>query len=130
MPKIVVDRIWIGTDQDDEDDPANWKELSIPAKYEVCPDCEGEGTSSAYLGAFTWDQIDELGDDFREDYFAGRYDRLCETCKGERVVPIPDRENADPEILKMYDEIQDEERQSEQMHRMEMQAEYGPDYMW
>ena len=55
-------------------------------KYAVCPDCQGRGGSSRYLGAFTAEDWDDQDQDFRDDYVAGHYDRPCDTCKGERVV--------------------------------------------
>lgn len=55
-------------------------------KFIVCPECEGTGTSSAYLGAFTSDDMAQMDDEFMDDYFAGRYDRHCDECKGQRVV--------------------------------------------
>ena len=55
-------------------------------KYAVCPDCEGRGTSSAYLGAFTSEDLDDMGEEGREDLAAGRFDRPCSSCNGQRVV--------------------------------------------
>lgn len=57
-------------------------------KFAVCPSCEGSGASSAYLGAFTADDMLEAGDDFRDDYMRGAYDRPCTECKGRNVVPV------------------------------------------
>ena len=40
MPSIVIDSIFIGGPNDDEDDfENNWKTVEIPAIYEVCPSC-------------------------------------------------------------------------------------------
>lgn len=64
-------------------------------KYEVCPRCEGEGThvNPAVDGhGITADEMDELGEDFREDYIAGVYDVACSMCKGKRVVTTEDKE--------------------------------------
>lgn len=133
MKYIVVDSVWVGGPQDDEDDPANWREERIPAKYEICERCDGEGkhTNPAIDGrGLSREDFDELGEEFEEDYFAGRYDIRCEECKGERVVLVPDRERADPESLKKWDEQQEEDWRSDEMYRMEMRAEYGPEYMW
>ena len=52
-------------------------EIELPSKWTICRHCQGEGTSSAYLGAFTRDDMDEAGPEFLEDYMAGRYDRAC-----------------------------------------------------
>lgn len=56
-------------------------------KYAVCPACEGRGTSSAYLGAFTSEDMDQMDEDWKDDYRAGRFDRPCDECQGQRVVP-------------------------------------------
>lgn len=56
------------------------------SKFIVCPSCEGTGGSSAYLGSFTSDDIDQMDGEFMEDYFAGNFDRPCEECRGQRVV--------------------------------------------
>ena len=53
----------------------------LPGHWEICGDCRGEGKSSAYLGAFTREQMDE-DPEFFEDYMEGRYDRPCEECGG------------------------------------------------
>lgn len=67
----------------------------VPARYEVCGRCRGEGkhTNPAIDGnGITSEEMYELGDEFREDYLNGVYDVLCEECKGERVILKPDRE--------------------------------------
>lgn len=127
MPYIELDREWIGQDDDDEDDPENWKIIKLLAKWEVCPECEGEGTNrSAHLGAFTREELYEQGEEFVHDYFAGHYDRSCEECGGLRVVLVPDEERADPELLKRWQEQQDEEAYTQQLYRME--SAYMRDY--
>ena len=50
----------------------------------VCPQCRGQGTSTAYLGDVTeWLAEDP---DAIEDYLGGVYDRQCETCHGNNVI--------------------------------------------
>lgn len=56
--------------------------VALPARYEICPHCSGKGTSSAHLGAFTRDEMEEEGPEFQEDYMAGVYDRPCDECRG------------------------------------------------
>lgn len=65
------------------DDDGN--EVELPWAWEICGRCEGHGTSSAYLGAFTGEQLRD-DPEFAEDYFAGRYDRPCEKCGGHGKV--------------------------------------------
>lgn len=65
--------------------------------FVVCPSCEGRGASSAYLGAFTSDDMHDMDDEFMEDYFSGSFDRTCTECKGKNVVPACKRSDcSDP----------------------------------
>lgn len=54
---------------------------NAPRRWVICGECDGEGTSSAYLGSFSRADLDE-DPDFVEDYFAGQYDRACPACRG------------------------------------------------
>jgi hypothetical protein len=72
---------------------ANKAPLVIPAAWAICPSCSGNGGSSAYLGAFTREDLDEAFDpEAQEAYFAGEFDRPCTRCHGtgkvlEAVIP-------------------------------------------
>lgn len=93
--------------------------VKLPFKFEVCDQCEGRGTSSAYLGAFTQDEWAEQDDDFKEDYIAGRYDRPCETCGGKRVVPVVDEDRCKPELLAEYRRQQKDDADCDEIQRQE-----------
>jgi hypothetical protein len=54
--------------------------------WEVCPQCHGEGVSSAYLGAYTESEWYEMDEEWRDGYMAGHFDKVCTTCEGRRVV--------------------------------------------
>lgn len=55
-----------------------------PAHWEICPHCQGNGSSSAYLGAFSREEFDhEFSYEEQEAYFNGEYDRPCEECEGQ-----------------------------------------------
>lgn len=56
--------------------------VALPARYEICPHCSGKGSTSAHLGAYSSDEMDEEGPEFLEDYLAGAYDRPCDDCLG------------------------------------------------
>lgn len=82
---------------------------TFPAKYEVCWDCQGEGRTMVRgmrYHAYTWDEMDENGPDFAEDYFGGKYDETCRTCKGQRVNLVADEEavlnKRDPQQIVTY----------------------------
>jgi hypothetical protein len=57
-------------------------ETVLPFEWHICSACNGRGKSSAYLGAYTADEMHEAGPDFYEEYMAGGYDRICDECDG------------------------------------------------
>ena len=97
----------------------------VPARYEVCGRCRGEGkhTNPAIDGnGITQSEMDELGDDFREDYVNGVYDIICEECKGEKVVLVPDRERCTDQQWAAWERQLQEEA--------EYQAERAAELRW
>ncbi len=86
-------------------------EIQLQVKFEVCPNCEGKGKSSAYLGAFTQSDMDEQGQDFLEDYMSGNYDKTCNQCSGQRVIEVPDPDRNDSRLIALFEEQEDEKYQ-------------------
>lgn len=89
-------------------------ERMLPAKFEVCPGCDGHGTRlcEGLRGhAFSREDFEETFDDDedRAEYFrrGGRYDVTCTECQGRRVVAVVDREAcrtaSEKEALAAYD---------------------------
>jgi len=86
-------------------------EWEFPAVNEVCGCCNGTGTT--YLGwnnadqpAFTSEDFEMEGPDFREDYMSGAYDKTCPECNGNNVVLEIDHghlSDADKLVLKSYE---------------------------
>lgn len=110
--------------------PTQSYDIVLPAKYEVCPTCRGNGkhVNPAIDGnGLTQEDFDEQGPDFREDYMSGVYDVTCQECKGLRVVLVPDREQLTAEQLEAYEKHEDDEYLYHQERRMEMSMEqrYG-----
>ena len=66
-------------------------EIELPFKWEICSVCEGRGKSSAYLGAYTQDEMDQQGPEFFEDYIGGVYDRTCDACESTGKVKVADK---------------------------------------
>lgn len=70
------------------------------AKWAICPACNGDGTSSAHLGAITGDEWNgpDWDDDSREMYLSGGYDKPCTKCDGTGKVDLnasrPERDAA------------------------------------
>jgi len=77
-------------------------EIELPYQWEICGHCRGEGKSSAYLGAFTAEQMRE-DPDFSDDYRRGFYDRDCDRCGGTGKLAVPDREAMAAEVRDAYD---------------------------
>lgn len=66
--------------------------VSLPAKFSVCPGCNGNGTElygSMKGHAYTQAELSE-DPDFIVDMLNGNYDVPCSRCKGLRVVPVMD----------------------------------------
>jgi hypothetical protein len=73
------------------------EEVEFPAKWEVCWDCQGKGTT--YLGwtsseqpAFTQEDFEREDPDFKEEYVSGHYDKQCPTCEGRTTTLELDEE--------------------------------------
>lgn len=97
-----------------ENDEGDEVEVELPAKYEVCHRCEGEGKhvnpniDGHGITAEEWER--DWDEESREAYFAGRYDVTCEECKGERVVPVVDVDRLSEDQKKTYEEYQRHQR--------------------
>ncbi len=66
--------------------------------------------------------MDELGPEFYEDYMSGVYDVVCEDCHRANVVDVVDEDRADPETLRKYHKVQEEEwaYQAERLNEIRM----------
>jgi hypothetical protein len=82
--------------------------VELPGKFQVCWRCEGKGVHDCWEGGMTGDEMAEQGPEFFEDYMSGMYDTQCTVCKGLRVIEVIDRERCDKELLRMYDEQEQE----------------------
>lgn len=91
----------------------------LPYRFEICSCCDGHGRSSAYLGAFTRDDLDQEGPEFIETYMSGGYDRACEPCDGTGKVQVADYARMTPDQVKAWeaqcedDDAIDAEREAE-----------------
>lgn len=105
MAKIVFEMV---------DDEGACTEVELPAKFEVCGRCRGEGkhVNPAIDGnGITREQFDE-DPDFQESYFSGVYDVSCEECGGKRVVLEVDEaackaQGLDTELKAFYEHQRD-----------------------
>lgn len=98
---------------------ADGDELELPAHFEVCPRCEGEGTHvNPNIDGNGLSAEDFAEDpDFAEDYMAGTYDVPCEECGGQRVLAVVD----DPSKLSA-------DQHAEYARWLLAKAEYQRDY--
>lgn len=99
--------------------------VQVPYKWKICGHCSGEGLSSSYLGSFTWEELDEQGQEFTDAYFAGEYDRECDCCGGSGKIAVPDHNKMTEEQEKKYLEYMQAEIEYESERRAEMRYFYG-----
>lgn len=98
-------------------------EIELPTRWEICPDCRGEGARAFGGEAFTgseWAEACHDDPDFAEDYMRGTYDRTCDDCGGSGKIKVVDHDRLTPEQAKAWDEqCQDlrEMREEEAMER-------------
>ena len=99
-----------------EDDDGNEERFSLPARFHVCPTCEGTGSHvnpSIDAHGITGAEMAE-DPDFEAAYFGGRYDVACYECKGQRVVVDVDgdaiKTDEEEELLRRLDDLVQEDR--------------------
>ncbi len=67
-------------------------EISIPAKFALCPRFRGVGShvNPAIDGHGLSREDFDQDPDFEEAYFRGDYDVACHRCGGRKVIAVPD----------------------------------------
>ncbi len=108
---------------------------TLPAKMEVCSECEGEGfvLRGGLRGyAFSAEEFNETFDDDedRGAYFTrgGKYDEVCPCCKGKNVVPVVDEKElsaAQKEIFETFQEQESDRAAMREADRRTMMMECG-----
>lgn len=99
----------------------------FPARFEVCPTCDGKGTHvnpSIDASGYYPDEDEDYYDDGEDGspYERVVYDVPCGTCSGKRVVLEIDRRAADPDLLRRYDDYLDDQRACEAERLAELRA--------
>jgi hypothetical protein len=103
--------------------------VTLPTKKCVCHDCNGEGFTlrggmrgHAYTAEEFYESFDE---EDREEYFrpGGKYDEVCNTCKGKNVVDEIDEDACKTPELKEALEAYDDQQEQEAAYRREEEAE-------
>lgn len=97
-------------------------EIELPTKWVICSACSGEGKSSAYLGAYTRDDLDDAGPEFCAAYFAGHLDRPCISCDGLGRHRVADGARMTPAQRAAYRFQQQCEREDRAIERAERAA--------
>lgn len=100
-------------------------DVELAGRFEVCSGCDGHGTHtnpSIDGNGITAEEMHELGDDFRADYMSGVYDVTCETCKGARVVAVPNFSRWTREQRRAYHAQQRELAECEAIEAAERRA--------
>lgn len=100
-------------------------EYQVPTSKEVCPTCHGEGKHSRAMGAISAREFAESWEPEEiEAYFNGAYDKVCEQCRGIRVIDVADYESLGHELSRQYEqeqrELADEAMYDAAVYRAEM----------
>ena len=80
------------------------EERELPWKWDVCSTCDGKGTHvnpSIDANGLTADDFAD-DPDFAEDYWSGRYDQVCNECKGRTTVQVVDETRCSHDLLEAY----------------------------
>jgi hypothetical protein len=108
-----------------ENDDGEEVSYTLPAKFEVCPTCEGRGSHvnpSIDAGGISEDDDfwhDDEDEEGNSRYRSGFYNVTCYTCGGRNVVPAIARERADEATLKIWDAKSEDDADFEAVCRAE-----------
>ena len=83
------------------------EDKEIPAHWDICESCDGEGGTSSHLGAFTSEEFYEAfeTEEDQQRYFNGGYDNKCDECNGTGKVLYPnwdDLSEDDARMVELY----------------------------
>lgn len=98
-------------------------EVRLPSKRDMCPTCEGEGTTvfgrmRGDAAVFTQEDFEE-DPDLAENLENGVYDKECPHCKGTRVVDTVDEERLEKENPELFKQWRYHVESLEEMKRIE-----------
>jgi hypothetical protein len=102
----------------EEDDEGEETVTRIPAEFEICYECRGEGRHTNRnidgngITASEW--AEDWDEESRETYLSGGYDVDCEVCDGSGKILVPSTENL---TEKQKESLERYERQQEQNAR-------------
>lgn len=99
--------------------------VELPGRMVVCEHCAGTGVhdSPSFGDGIPERDFDE-DPDFRADYFAGKYDVVCTTCHGEKVVVGVDLDECSIHQLFRWQEYLRERRTWAEQSDMECRMGY------
>ena len=95
---VISTALVVGADLSLEDEISALAAKLPRASRSICDTCRGEGRHSRSMGSFTCDDLAELGCEWQDDYFSGRFDRQCEDCNGAGKVKDIDYDRAEAEM--------------------------------
>lgn len=95
---------------------------SLPMHKEICDVCRGEGkiVNRSIDGNGLSPNDYDLDEDFWDGYRSGHYDVICDECNGLRVIDVVDSEVMSVEMLKAWDDFNDEIDSDVAYHLSEM----------
>jgi hypothetical protein len=91
-------------------------EVKLPSMKIVCPYCHGEGTHtnrSIDGNGLTQRDLEFLDSEFSRSYIRGDYDITCESCKGLRVIDVPNVDAMSKKLKEAYYKAEEAIREDE-----------------
>ncbi len=87
---------------DGDDRDLDCEEVEVPAVWEICGRCQGNGRiCNPSIGAITQEEWErDWSPDEQESYMSGGYDVDCPACKGSGKVLRPDWGRVEPRLAK------------------------------
>lgn len=66
--------------------------MELPARNQICDNCEGDGKVDhpAFSNGITQSDREEMGEEDFHSYMSGAYDVACDCCKGRGIVVVAD----------------------------------------
>lgn len=132
MPTKKITLYYETEDGDEE------RELEVPARWEICSRCDGEGHHSdpAIDGnGITQSEWAEWDEEDRHNYMSGAYDVCCKECSGsgkQLVVDAVAFKEKSPEDFRRWHKAEKDEQEYRHMAdseaRWERRMLYGSDY--
>ena len=93
--------------------------VTLMPVWEICDDCNGEGSHSRHLGVLDQEFLDDMDEDTWYAYRSGVYDTRCERCSGSGKIKVLDEELLPQDVQAWIENYYEESYRAASLTRME-----------